>query len=92
MKKNCWEAKRCGMEDACPAFREEKLDKVHQGRNGGRSCWVVAGTLCFGKPSGHFAKKFNACEKCDFYNLVKREEFPNFSLAVPLLIKLQEKN
>jgi hypothetical protein len=92
VKKNCWEVKRCGKEQDCPAYREKRLDGVHNGKNGGRSCWVVAGTLCFGQPSGEFAKKFTGCEKCDFYDLVKREEFPKFSLAVPLLAKLQDKN
>jgi hypothetical protein len=89
MKKNCWEVKHCGLENDCAAFHEKKLDGVHGGKNAGRCCWVVAGTLCANKPQGVFAQKFLACEKCDFYNQVKKEEFPNFLLAVQLLHKLK---
>ena len=92
IKKNCWEVKQCDTPSNCIAFNEKLLDGIHGGKNAGRCCWVVAGTLCSGgKPSGKYAQKFDACEKCDFYHLVKKEEAANFSLAVPLILKLQEK-
>ncbi len=64
-KKNCWEYKRCGREPGgvkvhelgeCKAATEEKLDGVHDGENGGRACWVIAGTMCGGKVQGQFLR------------------------------------
>jgi hypothetical protein len=98
MKKNCWEHKLCGREPGgqnvfilgvCPAAVEESLGGMHGGKNGGRSCWVVAGTLCGGEVQGSFAAKFDSCEQCDFYQVVKKEEFPKFEFAVVLLKRLQ---
>ena len=99
MKKNCWEFKGCGREPGgrkvselgvCPAATEGRLDGTHSGSNAGRACWVVAGTLCQGEIQGTFAKKFDACEKCEFYGLVKGEEFPKFEYASILLNKLRK--
>lgn len=96
-KLNCWEFKQCGREPGgthvhdlgvCPAAVEERLDGVHHGKNGGRSCWVLAGTLCKGMVQGTFAQKYKNCEICDFYKSVKEEEFPKFMLSALLLKKL----
>ncbi len=99
-KQNCWDFKRCGREPGglnaeelgiCPAATEEKLDGVHGGKNAGRACWVVAGTFCEGKAQGSFAKKYDTCGKCDFYQSVWQEEGPDrFILVVDLLKKLSE--
>lgn len=94
MKKNCWEFKGCGREPGgsrvgedgiCPATTTDKLNGVHEGKNAGRACWVVAGTYCGGIVQGTFAKKFDNCVKCDFYNKVKAEETPNFQLSATLI-------
>jgi len=99
MKKNCWEIKHCGRETGgakaeklgiCPAVLDERLDGVHGGKNAGRACWVVAGTLCSGEVQGTFASKYSSCEKCDFYLLVQKEEFPRFTLCSALLARLKE--
>jgi hypothetical protein len=99
MKKNCWEVKLCGREPSgnkvselgvCPAAIETRLDAVHEGTNAGRACWVVAGTLCKGEVQGTFAKKFEACEKCEFYLQVREEEFPQFVFSSVLLNRIQE--
>ena len=99
MKKNCWEFKKCGREPGgervaelgvCPAATEGRLDAVHGGRNAGRSCWVVAGTLCKGEMQGTFAVKFGACESCEFYLAVREEEFPQFQFSSILLKKIRE--
>lgn len=99
MKKNCWEVKACGREaggrnadrfGTCPAALEGRLDGVHGGKNAGRSCWVVAGTLCAGEVQGTFANKFRACERCDFYKSVQEEEFPGFLLCSALIARLTE--
>ncbi len=97
-KKNCWEFMKCGRElggsqakqlGICPAYTERKLDGAHSGKNAGRACWVVAGTLCKGETQGTFAKKFENCEKCPFYAQVRKEEFPKFILALSLLKRLR---
>jgi hypothetical protein len=99
MKKNCWEFKKCGREaggahvrdlGVCPAATEARLDGVHGGRNAGRACWVVAGTLCKGETQGTFAVKFGACESCDFYLSVREEEFPQFQFSSILLNKIRD--
>ena len=99
MKKNCWEYKKCGREPGgervrelgvCPAAVEVRLDAVHGGRNAGRACWVVAGTLCQGETQGTFAVKFGACESCAFYLAVREEEFPQFRFSSLLLNRIRE--
>jgi hypothetical protein len=83
-KKNCWEFKKCGREPGgghindhgvCPVAREEKLDGLHGGTNGGRACWFVVGTLCNGGVQGTYARKYRNCIYCDFYRAVKEEEY-----------------
>ncbi len=98
MKKNCWEFKKCGRQEGgehvhdlgvCPAAVEQRLDRVHGGKNGGRSCWVVAGTMCGGKVQGTFAQKYENCEVCDFFKTVKKEEGASYQLSIVLLNKLR---
>ena len=82
-KINCWELKKCGREKGgpkidtlglCPTAIEKELDGINEGKNGGRACWAIAGTLCNGKVQGTFASKLKSCLNCDFYKLVRREE------------------
>jgi len=96
---NCWEHKRCGREKGgahildlgiCPATEEKRLDGEHGGTNAGRACWVLAGTLCMGEVQGTFAHKYKNCEVCDFYKMVKQEEFPRFTLSAVLLRKISK--
>ncbi len=94
MKLNCWEFKKCGREPdgenveelgVCIAAIKTKLDKINDGKNGGRACWVVAGTLCKGKPQGSFVHKIFECLQCDFYKKVLKEEGENFVQAKQLI-------
>jgi hypothetical protein len=89
-KLNCWEFKKCGREPqgenalssgVCPVALEIHLTGVNGGKNAGRVCWVVAGTMCGGEVQGSFAQKYDSCEQCDFYSVVKEEEGDHF---VPL--------
>ncbi|GAB4151007.1 MAG: hypothetical protein Fur0037_19720 [Planctomycetota bacterium] len=82
-KKNCWEFKNCGRQPGgpkvaklgiCPAATEPRVDGVNHGKNGGRACWAVAGTLCGGKVQGTYAMKLADCLSCDFYAAVRAEE------------------
>lgn len=100
MKKlNCWEFKNCGRQPGgslaydlgiCPATSEKRLDGVHGGINAGRTCWVIAGTMCEGEVQGTFANKYRDCEICDFYRKIRREEFHRFQRPAELLVKLYE--
>jgi hypothetical protein len=85
VKLNCWEFKKCGRQPGgqkaaelgiCPATVHQELDGAHGGKNAGRSCWVVAGSLCGGKIQGTYAQKLTNCWRCEFMNLVKKEEEP----------------
>jgi hypothetical protein len=98
-KVNCWEFKKCGRErggsnaaslGVCKAFTEHRLNGVHGGLAAGRACWALCGTLCGGEVQGKFAQKFANCEKCDFYLLVSKEEYPNFKYASVLRAKLKD--
>ncbi|HET6514108.1 MAG TPA: diguanylate cyclase [Thermodesulfovibrionales bacterium] len=92
-KKNCWDVKECGRElggknvreiGICLAAIYRKLDGVHGGKNAGRACWLVAGTMCPGRVQGTFAEEYKDCLICDFYALVKREEGLDFRTATGL--------
>ncbi len=85
MKLNCWEMKKCGREPgglhekefgSCPAATYTALDGLHGGKNAGRACWVVSGSLCGGRIQGHEEQKRAACWECDFLKLVKKDEGP----------------
>lgn len=98
MKQNCWEFKKCGREPGggkavelgvCPSAVCKEMDGAHGGKNAGRACWVVAGTLCGGKVQGTFAAKFKNCEVCEFYRTVKTEERGDFQLSILLLERLK---
>ncbi len=77
-EENCWEFMKCGKErpnvmGICPAVTESSADGVNGGRNGGRVCWAVAGTLCGGKVQGSYAQKLMKCAECDFRSRVRDE-------------------
>lgn len=97
-KLNCWEFKKCGRHEGgekvhdlgvCPASNEPRLDGVHGGVMGGRSCWVVAGSMCGGKRQGTYAQKYENCQKCDFYMAVKQEEGVNLEMSIVLLNRIK---
>lgn len=82
-KLNCWEFKKCGREPGgakekelgvCKASTESRLSDANGGKNAGRACWALAGTLCGGKVQGTFAEKLGNCLSCEFYQLVVKEE------------------
>ncbi len=82
-KLNCWEYKCCadtgphsdfGKCTACPAFNETRLDGINGGKNGGRACWAIAGTMCNNTPQGTYAQKELSCLYCDFFKKVRNEE------------------
>jgi hypothetical protein len=95
---NCWEFKKCGREagglrsselGVCPAPITVQVDGVNGGANGGRACWIVAGTLCGGKVQGTFAAKAANCLGCEFYLTVAREEGIHLAAAREVLARLR---
>lgn len=94
---NCWEVKVCGREPGgvkvaelgvCPAAVEARVDGVNGGKNGGRACWAVSGTLCGGQVQAVFATKVNTCLRCDFYRDVGRDEGAGYTTAKEILAML----
>jgi signal transduction histidine kinase len=89
---NCWEALRCGREPGgprehelgpCPAATDVTCHGTNAGRNAGRICWAVAGTLCTDRVEGGFAEKIDRCSACSFFRRVKYEEGCHFQLLKP---------
>lgn len=94
MKRNCWEIMKCGRglngtivdsRGVCPAATEKKLDGEHGGKNAGRSCWIITGTLCNNRIQGFIDHKLTSCTKCKVYNTVRQEEYPYYVLPRVLL-------
>lgn len=75
----------------CPASTETRANGINHGKNAGRACWVVAGTLCKGKVQGTFAKKLEICLECDFYRRVWTEEKGQFCTDSHVLKSLKLK-
>lgn len=99
MKINCWEYKKCGREvggvkvkelGVCPVALETRLDGTHEGKNAGRACWIVSGSLCGGEVQGSFGNKFKNCIECDFYKNVNKEEGSKFILTANLIKKINK--
>jgi len=91
---NCWEFKKCGREPGgmnvsklgvCPAAIEKRAHGVNHGKNGGRACWALTGTLCGGVVQGTFAAKLANCMQCGFYKTVTAEEGRDFVAASKIL-------
>lgn len=100
-KQNCWEFKKCGREPGgdqaeelgvCPAPTETRVDGANGGKNAGRACWPIVGTLCGGEVQGTFAQKISNCMKCDFYQLVGVEEGTEHMSAKSILELLHKKS
>ena len=58
------------------------------GKNRGRACWAIAGTLCGGKIQGSYAAKTAHCMQCEFFKQVRTEQGPTFERAADILAKL----
>ena len=82
-KLNCWEFKKCGHEPEgrlvkesgiCPAATDVLHDGKNSGKNAGRYCWKIKGTLCKNKKEKELFNKFISCIHCDFFKHVQNEE------------------
>jgi hypothetical protein len=99
-KLNCWESEQCGLEpggrnvagrSVCPAAVEQHADGIHHGRNAGRCCWVVAGTLCRNTVQGDYATKIVGCQRCDFYTAVRKEEHNSFRVFSDIMHEMRRR-
>jgi tRNA A-37 threonylcarbamoyl transferase component Bud32 len=63
-----------GLNGICPAASDQSFSGINSGKNAGRFCWAVPGTLCFEEQQGHYMDKREKCKKCDFYHMVHAEE------------------
>lgn len=95
---NCWDYHGCGREaggakvkelGVCPASVNKKLDGFNRGTCGGRSCFVVEGTLCGSQKQGDVDDKRDNCLKCEFYKQVKREEGASFYSSARIIPRLR---
>ncbi|MDM8545534.1 hypothetical protein QUF61_03475 [Candidatus Venteria ishoeyi] len=97
-KMNCWEYKQCGREAGgykvedlgiCPVTQENRTDTVNHGKNGGRSCWAIPGSLCENRVQGNYVEKLDHCMQCQFYKLILREEGMDFQIGSDILKRLE---
>jgi len=81
-KLNCWEFNKCGREPKgekahelgiCPAAVFDESDGFCDGKNGGRACMYISGTLCNENISGTRIEARKNCGSCDFYGMIKLE-------------------
>lgn len=93
-KINCWEYNNCGREpggfnsqngNICPASIETLAEGINRGKNAGRCCWAISGTLCHGLKQGTKTEKLEKCVKCDFFNKVQEEEHRCFTIFSEIL-------
>jgi hypothetical protein len=93
-KMNCWEFKKCGRQiggekvkeqGVCIAAQEMRVNGVNGGKNGGRCCYALAGTLCGGKVQGSFVSKVSNCVQCDVYQTITKEEGKNIKKTMEIL-------
>jgi hypothetical protein len=87
MSINCWEFHGCGcqpggknadLHNPCPIPLDEKYDGINNGKNAGRYCWKVIGTMSDAEPKCTEAMKIRECTKCDFFQLVKVQQRDSF--------------
>ncbi len=97
-RKNCWEIMQCGRHPGgdrlaelgeCPAVRCFGAHGIHNGINGGRACWAIAGTYCGGETQGSFVDKVRQCSGCRFFHQVRQEETAgSFVPAQDILVRI----
>lgn len=89
MYENCWEIKNCGREPGgeyehfgvCPVFDATQYNNINHGKNGGRMCWFITGTLCGGEIQGTYTQKKKICITCNVYKQIKEEENHDFLIT-----------
>lgn len=87
---NCWEYKNCeripGGARAvelgiCPVYNYASADGFCGGKNGGRACAFISGSLCNGYVHGTQKDKESDCHECDFYHILEQKHKGQMSAA-----------
>jgi hypothetical protein len=82
-KLNCWEFKKCGREPGgknlsvfgvCSVPVTIGFDNVNNGKNGGRSCWIIRESACEEVMRKCCVQEIRECRQCDFYRFVNETE------------------
>ncbi|MCI5208169.1 MAG: hypothetical protein D3910_05130 [Candidatus Electrothrix sp. ATG2] len=82
-KLNCWEFKKCGREPGgknitvfgvCPIPVEIGFNSVNNGKNGGRSCWIIRESACEPVMRKCCVQEIKECRLCDFYRFINKEK------------------
>ena len=94
IKLNCWEFQKCGREPGgarikgdglCPSATETSANGINGGKNAGRICWAIAGTLSNEKIEGTLAREKFSCLNCDFFKSVSKDENINtYEILTPI--------
>ena len=80
---NCCNFKRCGREPGgrnisifgvCSAPVAIGFDGMNNGRNGGRSCWIIRESACEQVMRKCCVQEIRECRQCDFYCFVNESE------------------
>lgn len=90
-RQNCWEFKKCGRQPGgenvakdgvCPAAVFELADGFCEGKNGGRACSYIIGTLCSKDVCkiDDVLEKQRICSECEFYRQLKKDHGNEISL------------
>ncbi|MCK5613344.1 hypothetical protein KAR91_66355 [Candidatus Pacearchaeota archaeon] len=88
-KQNCWEFMNCGKEPegskstyigVCPVSIKSPMNGINDGKNAGRICWRVAGSLSGNNAMALCDVNVENCLKCEFYNHVRQQEIQSFTL------------
>ncbi|MCI5141605.1 MAG: hypothetical protein D3909_07730 [Candidatus Electrothrix sp. ATG1] len=80
---NCWEFKKCGRETGgrnlsvfgiCSVPVEFGFDGVNDGKNGGRSCWIIRESACEQVMRQCCVQEIRECRQCEFFTSVLKSK------------------
>ena len=82
-KLNCWEFKKCGREPGgrnlalfgpCSVPAATGFNNINNGKNGGRSCWIIRESACEKIMRRCCVQEIRECRQCNFYRFVNEPE------------------
>ena len=80
-KPQCWEVMKCNNQTNCVVAINVKYHNLHDGKNAGRACWLVAGTFSKDKSNKNSCiNKVSTCMNCNFFAMVQEQEQLSFKM------------